>query len=66
MHDPDQLRQLATDLRRDAEDADDGAEETRIVPDLFDAAASQDFLEFGDIRQVRECIDRLAEQASIQ
>jgi hypothetical protein len=66
MHEPDQLRQLAADLRRDADNADYGAEETRIVADLFDAAASDDFLEHGDIRLVRECIDRLAEQASIQ
>lgn len=58
--DPDQLRTIAATLRAEAQDADEGADEGRIIADLFHAAASDDFLEFGDVRRVRDCIGQLA------
>jgi hypothetical protein len=62
MRTPDQLRQLAEAVRDDAADADEGIEESRLMADLLEAAASEDFLEFGDIRQVRHCIQALADR----
>jgi hypothetical protein len=60
MRTPDQLRQLAEAVRADAADADEGVEESRLMADLLDAAASEDFVEFADIRLVRRCVDALA------
>lgn len=59
--DPDHLSTIAMNLRAEAVDVDYGAEESHIIADLFDAAASEDFLDFGDTRQVRRYIGQLAE-----
>lgn len=60
-YDPDQLRELAERVRAEAADADDGSEESGVIADLFDAAASEDFVLFGDTQRVRSCINRIAD-----
>lgn len=62
--DIDNLRTLAERLRADAADAEYDDAEARnmsILAGLFEAAASDDFLEFGDTRELRRAVNQLAE-----